>query len=137
MRWSQFQGTQVVAGLVVYLEGQRNVLKYSQENNRRRQADESPGPSLVRKYGKGGNKEACGYFQETKQNKTLISNLQSKYLVAERKTIFENYINGQELGFETKKKKKCIFTTHRVATIYTLLSVLKLKSITKYVFLMK
>lgn len=70
MRWSQSQGKQVVAALVVYLEGQRHVLKHSQENNRRRQADESPGPSLGRKCGKGGNKEACGYFQEnkTKQN---------------------------------------------------------------------
>lgn len=57
---------QVVAGLVVYLEGQRNVLKYSKENNRGRQADENPDPSLGRKCGKGGNKEACGYFQEKK-----------------------------------------------------------------------
>lgn len=55
MCWSQSQGKQVVAGLVVYLEGQRNVLKHSQEYNRRRQADESPGPSLGRKCGKGGN----------------------------------------------------------------------------------
>ena len=75
MHWSQSQGKHVVADLVVYLKGQRHVLKYSQENNRSRQADESPGPSLGRKCGKGGNKEACGYFQETKQNKTLISNL--------------------------------------------------------------
>lgn len=72
MHWSQSQGKQVVADLVVYLKGQRHVLKYSQENNRSRQADESPGPSLGRKCGKGGNKEACGYFQETKQNKTKL-----------------------------------------------------------------
>lgn len=52
----------MVAVLVVYLEGQWDVLKYSKENNRGRQADESPDPSFSRKCGKGGNKEACGYF---------------------------------------------------------------------------
>lgn len=36
--------------------------QYSKENNRGGQADESPDPSLGRKCGKGGNKEACGYF---------------------------------------------------------------------------
>jgi hypothetical protein len=55
MCWSQSQGKQVVAGLVVHLERHRNVLKHSQEYNRRRQADERPGPSLGRKCGKGGN----------------------------------------------------------------------------------
>lgn len=67
MCWSQSQGKQVVAGLVVYLEGQSNVLKHSPENNRRRQADESPGPSLGRKCGKGGNVDTF-----RKKTKTLI-----------------------------------------------------------------
>lgn len=52
----------MVAGLMVYLEGQCDVLTSSKENNRGRQADESPDLSFGRKCGKGGNKEACGYF---------------------------------------------------------------------------
>lgn len=62
MCWKQAQEKQVVAVLVVYLKGQWDVLKYSKENNRGGQADESPDPSLGRKCGKGGNKEACEYF---------------------------------------------------------------------------
>lgn len=62
MCWKQAQEKQVVAVLSVYLEGQWDVLKYYKENNRGRQADESPNLSLGRKCGKGGNKEACGYF---------------------------------------------------------------------------
>lgn len=59
MCWNQSQETSGCrfSGLP---EGQRNVLKYSKENNRGRQADENPDPSLGRKCGKGGNKEACG-----------------------------------------------------------------------------
>lgn len=66
----------MVAGLVVHLERHRNVLKHSQEYNRRRQADERPGPSLGRKCGKGGNvdtsrkKNQNSYF-ETSQNTLL------------------------------------------------------------------
>lgn len=77
MCWNQSQEPeQVVADLVVYLEGQCDVLKYSKENNRGRQADENPDPSLGRECGKGGNKEAClggeksSYFK-TSQNTLL------------------------------------------------------------------
>lgn len=41
---------------------QWGVLESSTENNRGRQADESPDPNSGRECGKGGNKEACGYF---------------------------------------------------------------------------
>lgn len=41
---------------------QWGVLKSSKENNKGRQADESPDSSLGRECGKGGNKEAHGYF---------------------------------------------------------------------------
>lgn len=42
--------------------GQWDALESSKENNRGRQADESPDPSLGRECGKGRNKEAHGYF---------------------------------------------------------------------------
>lgn len=73
---------------------------YSKENDRERQADESPDPSLGRKCGKGGNKRGMWILPGEKN--FFILKLQSKYLVAERKTTFENYTNDHELIWEPK-----------------------------------